>query len=154
MMNTTTKMTRTNSMTTIDRSYSELITLPTFEERFEYLKLDGVVSKETFGVHRWLNQNLYSSTRWKDTRRRVLIRDHGCDLGVEGYDILGKVFIHHINPITIDDIRNDSRCLYDLENLICATKRTHDMIHYGNPGDAVYSKVIDRSPNDTCPWRH
>lgn len=137
----------------IIKSYSRVITLPTFEERYDYLKLDGKVAHETFGVHRWLNQNLYTSSKWKKIRREVLIRDNGCDLAVEGYDIFGKVFIHHINPITLDDIRNDSYLLYDLDNLICVSKRTHDMIHYGNPGDSVYSKIAERSPNDTCPWR-
>lgn len=150
MTNTTMK---TTMMKNTIKTYSELITFDSFEDRYDYLKLDGKVAHETFGAHRWLNQNLYTSSKWKRIRREILIRDNGCDLALEGYDIDGKVFIHHINPITIDDIRNDSYNLYDPENLVCVSKRTHDMLHYGNPGDRVYSSVIERTPNDTCPWR-
>lgn len=141
------------TMTTI-RSYSEMIYLQSFVARYEYCKLDGLVGKETFGVHRYLNQSLYTSKEWKSIRNHVILRDNGCDLGVEGYDIFGKVFIHHLNPITMDDIINRTPYLLDPEYLICVSKRTHDMIHYGNPGDAVYSEVVERSPYDTCPWRH
>lgn len=134
------------------KSYSELILLDTFAERFEYLKLDGKVSSETFGSHRYLNQALYKSPEWKRIRREVIIRDNGCDLGIEGYDIYGKALIHHINPITIDDIINRNPIVFDMNNLITTTTDTHNLIHYGSDMTMSTGPII-RTKNDTCPWR-
>ena len=135
------------------KTYSELITIPTFEERFEYLKLDGQVGVETFGFNRYLNQAFYKSDEWLSIRDYVITRDNGCDLGMEGYEIYGQILIHHINPITKDDIIQRSRILLDPENLITTVKRTHDAIHYGD-SNLLMRAPIERRKNDTCPWRH
>ena len=135
------------------KTYSELITIPTFEERFEYLKLDGQVGVETFGFDRYLNQAFYKSDEWLSIRDYVITRDNGCDLGMEGYEIYGRILIHHINPITKDDIIQRSRNLLDPENLITTVKRTHDAIHYGD-SNLLMRVPIERRKNDTCPWRH
>ena len=135
------------------KTYSELITIPTFEERFEYLKLDGQVGVETFGFNRYLNQAFYKSDEWLSIRDYVITRDNGCDLGMEGYEIYGRILIHHINPITKDDIIQRSRILLDPENLITTVKRTHDAIHYGD-SNLLMKSPIERRKNDTCPWRH
>ena len=135
------------------KTYSELITIPTFEERFEYLKLDGQVGVETFGFSRYLNQAFYKSGEWLSIRDYVITRDNGCDLGMEGYEIYGRILIHHINPITKDDIIQRSRILLDPENLITTVKRTHDAIHYGD-SNLLMKAPIERRKNDTCPWRH
>ena len=135
------------------KTYSELITIPTFEERFEYLKLDGQVGVETFGFNRYLNQAFYKSDEWLSIRDYVITRDNGCDLGMEGYEIYGRILIHHINPITKDDIIQRSRNLLDPENLITTVKRTHDAIHYGD-SNLLMRATIERRKNDTCPWRH
>ena len=135
------------------KTYSELITIPTFEERFEYLKLDGQVGVETFGFDRYLNQAFYKSDEWLSIRDYVITRDNGCDLGMEGYEIYGRILIHHINPITKDDIIQRSRILLDPENLITTVKRTHDAIHYGD-SNLLIKALIERRKNDTCPWRH
>ena len=135
------------------KTYSELITIPTFEERFEYLKLDGQVGVETFGFNRYLNQVFYKSDEWLSIRDYVITRDNGCDLGMEGYEIYGRILIHHINPITKDDIIQRSRILLDPENLITTVKRTHDAIHYGD-SNLLMRAPIERRKNDTCPWRH
>ena len=135
------------------KTYSELITIPTFEERFEYLKLDGQVGVETFGFNRYLNQAFYKSDEWLSMRDYVITRDNGCDLGMEGYEIYGRILIHHINPITKDDIIQRSRNLLDPENLITTVKRTHDAIHYGD-SNLLMKAPIERRKNDTCPWRH
>lgn len=135
------------------KTYSELITIPTFEERFKYLKLDGQVGVETFGFNRYLNQAFYKSDEWLSIRDYVITRDNGCDLGMEGYEIYGRILIHHINPITKDDIIQRSRILLDPENLITTVKRTHDAIHYGD-SNLLIRAPIERRKNDTCPWRH
>ena len=135
------------------KTYSELITIPTFEERFEYLKLDGQVGVETFGFNRYLNQAFYKSDEWLSIRDDIITRDNGCDLGMEGYEIYGRILIHHINPITKDDIIQRSRILLDPENLITTVKRTHDAIHYGD-SNLLMRAPIERRKNDTCPWRH
>ena len=135
------------------KTYSELITIPTFEERFEYLKLDGQVGVETFGFNRYLNQVFYKSDEWLSIRDDIITRDNGCDLGMEGYEIYGRILIHHINPITKDDIIQRSRILLDPENLITTVKRTHDAIHYGD-SNLLMRAPIERRKNDTCPWRH
>ena len=137
----------------MNRTYSELITLPTFEERFEYLKLSGTVGKETFGYDRYLNQMFYKLPEWLEARDYVIIRDNGCDLGIEGREIHGRILVHHMNPITMEDILNRNRCLFDPENLISTVKNTHDAIHYSDESILVLDP-IERSKNDTCPWRH
>lgn len=135
------------------RSYSELITIPTFEERFRYLKLDGRVGEETFGFDRYLNQIFYKSNEWLRIRDLVIVRDNGCDLGIEGREIYGRILIHHMNPITIDDITRRSKYLLDPEYLITTVKNTHDAIHYGD--DSLLIKLpIERTRNDTCPWKN
>ena len=135
------------------RTYSELITLPTFKERFNYLKLDSLVGKETFGYDRYINQQLYQrNPRWKKSRDIVIIRDNGCDLGVEGYEIFGKIIVHHMNPITMDDILNDRDWIYDPEYLICTVHNTHNAIHYGDESLLMTAPIV-RTKNDTCPWK-
>ena len=135
------------------RTYSELITIPTFEERFEYLQLKGSVGKDTFGYDRYLNQVLYRSPEWKRLRNQIIIRDGGCDLACDGYDIYNKVLIHHMNPITVEDILTRSRQVFDPDNLICVSHSTHNAIHYGDV-DLLVTGPIIRTKNDTCPWRH
>lgn len=134
------------------RTYSELITMPTFRERYEYLRLQGSVGEETFGFDRYLNQIFYRSQRWKSIRDQVIVRDNGCDLGVEGFDIHGKILIHHLNPITIRDIELETDFLLNPEFLICTTHNTHNAIHYGDSNLLVAEPII-RTRNDTCPWR-
>lgn len=135
------------------KTYSELITLPTFEERFEYLRLDGSVGEQTFGFDRYINQLFYQSAEWKRIRDFVIIRDNGCDLGVEDHDITGKILIHHMNPITINDIQARSEFLLNPEYLISTTHLTHNAIHYGD--ERLLPKgPIERTKYDTCPWRH
>ena len=139
-------------MTSI-KTYSELITIPTFEERYQYLRLDGEVGKETFGFDRWLNQVFYASKEWKDFRRHIISRDMGCDLGIPDRVIGGTIMIHHMNPISLDDIlcrRID--VLMNPENSICVSLNTHNAIHYGDETLLIVSP-IERTKNDTCPWR-
>lgn len=135
------------------RTYSELIKLPTLRERFEYLKLDGVVGVDTFGRDRYVNQTFYQSAEWNSIKRRIILRDNGCDLGVDGYEIFDKIIIHHMNPITIDDILNHTPYLIDPEYLICTRLDTHNAIHYGDVDRKLPNEMIIRRPNDTCPWR-
>lgn len=135
------------------RTYSELIKIPTFKDRFEYLRLDGKVGEETFGFDRYLNQIFYKSPEWKAVRDFVIIRDQGCDLAMEGHEIFGRILVHHMNPIRIEDIVNRSKYLLDPEYLICTIKNTHDAIHYGD-GSLLITGPIERTKNDTCPWRH
>ena len=135
------------------KTYSELITIPTFEERFEYLQLKGSVGKDTFGYDRHLNQVLYRSPEWKRLRNQIIIRDGGCDLACDGYDIYDKVLIHHLNPITVEDVLTRSRKVFDPDNLVCVSHNTHNAIHYGDV-DLLVTGPIIRTKNDTCPWRH
>lgn len=139
-------------MAALIRTYSELITLPTFEERFDYLNLSGKVGAETFGFDRVFNQKFYCSTEWAKMRDYVISRDLGCDLGVVGYDIIGMIFIHHMNPISISDIKERTKYLLDPEFLITTSFQTHNAIHYGDKSQ-VDRKPIERKPNDTCPWK-
>jgi hypothetical protein len=140
-------------MSTKIRTYSELCSLPTYEERFQYLRLDGQVGADTFGYDRHLNQMVYQrDPRWKKARDTVIIRDNGCDLGIEGYEIRGKVIVHHMNPITIDDILNDRDWIFDPEYLICTVHNTHNAIHYGDERLLTLAPT-ERKPNDTCPWK-
>ena len=134
------------------RTYSELITIPTFEERYEYLRLGGRVGEETFGFDRYLNQVFYKSREWREVRDHVIFRDNGCDLGIEDREIHSRILIHHMNPITAEDILNRSKYLIDPEYLICTMKNTHDAIHFGDSG-LLITAPIERTKNDTCPWR-
>ena len=134
------------------KTYSELITLPTFEERYRYLRLGGQVGEETFGFDRWLNQRFYKDPEWLRVRDEVIIRDNGCDLGIPGREIYSRILIHHMNPITKEDILRRSKFLLDPEYLICTIKNTHDAIHYGDEGLLIRDPIV-RSRNDTCPWR-
>lgn len=134
------------------RTYSELSKLKTFEERFEYLKLDGSVGKDTFGFDRYLNQMFYRSSEWKKVRNQIIVRDCGCDLGIEGREIHSRILIHHMNPITKKDIIDRSEFLLNPEYLITTYKRTHDGIHYGDIGTTI-TDMVERKPNDTCPWK-
>lgn len=135
------------------KTYSELITLPTFEERYRYLKIGGRIGEETFGFDRYLNQIYYRSQKWKSVRDYVIIRDNGCDLGMPGHEIYGKIIVHHMNPITIDDIEKESAFLTDPEYLICTILNTHNAIHYGDES-LLITAPVERTKNDTCPWRH
>lgn len=139
-------------MTKMIRTYSELRTYKTFIDRYNYLKLRGSVGMETFGYDRYLNQVLYRSRRWRRTRDGIILRDNGCDLGVEGYDIYDKIIIHHMNPLTIEDIEDDADEIYDPEFLISVSFNTHQAIHYGDES-LLPKEPIERKPYDTCPWR-
>ncbi len=134
------------------RTYLELVQLPTFRERFEYLKLDGTIGEDTFGFDRYLNQIFYKSKEWAAVRREVVIRDNGCDLGVDGYEIRGKILIHHMNPIRQQDILRRSELLLNPEYLITTVLSTHNAIHYGDE-NLLPILPQERSKNDTCPWR-
>ena len=134
------------------RTYSELSQLTTFEERYRYLRLGGRVGKETFGFDRWINQMFYKDPEWLKVRDIVIMRDNGCDLGIEGREIYSRIIVHHMNPITKADILDRSKFLLDPEYLICTVKNTHDAIHYGDES-LLITLPIERSPNDTCPWR-
>lgn len=134
------------------RTYSELIKLKTFKDRFEYLKLDGIVGEETFGFDRYMNQIFYKSREWTSVRRAVIIRDNGCDLGVEGYEIHGKILIHHMNPINLSDIVHKTDELLNPDYLITTVLSTHNAIHYGD-ASLLPTLPIERRANDTCPWK-
>lgn len=134
------------------KTYSELIKFPTFEERFKYLELDGQVGIETFGFDRYLNQRFYKLPEWQQVRNDVIVRDGGCDLGIQDREIFGRIYIHHINPISVDDIKNKEQWILDPEFLISTCKRTHDAIHYSDES-ILFEEPIERSPNDTIPWR-
>lgn len=147
---------------TKNKSYSELSSLKTFEERFNYLKLNGSVGKDTFGSKRYLNQALYKSEEWKSVRNKVILRDNGCDLGIQDRPISipnikgrGKnlLHVHHINPITAEDILNRDPKIFDMDNLITTGNLTHEAIHYGDE-DLLIKDPIERKANDTCPWKH
>ena len=135
------------------KTYSELITLPTFEERFRYLRLRGAVGEDTFGFDRYLNQVFYRSAEWKRVRDLVIIRDNGCDLALNGYEIHGKILIHHMNPISLEDIERKTDFLLDPEFLISTSLNTHNAIHYGDESLLIIAPTI-RTRNDTCPWKH
>lgn len=139
----------------IIRTYSELITLKTFEERFLYLKLDGSIGEDTFGFDRYLNQLFYRSPEWKQVRNFVITRDMGCDLAIPDHEIINQqILIHHMNPLTKEDIINKSDYLLNPEYLICTTKKTHNAIHYGDERILDPIVPIVRTKNDQCPWRH
>ncbi len=135
------------------RTYSDLSRINTFKDRYQYLKLNGSVGEETFGFDRFINQRFYRSIEWKTVRDFVIVRDNGCDLGIEGYEIRGKIFIHHMNPILPKDIENRNEFLLDPEYLISTTHPTHNAIHYGDENLLIQTPIM-RTKNDTCPWRH
>lgn len=134
------------------KTYSELITLPTFEERYRYLKIGGAIGVETFGYDRYLNQILYNSPEWKRFRHKIAIRDNGCDLALEGFEIHGSILVHHINPITVEDVIRRNPCVFDPENVVSTMLRTHNAIHYGDESLLLLAPK-ERTINDTCPWR-
>lgn len=134
------------------RSYRELLQFKTFEDRFDYLKLAGEVGDPTFGYDRYFNQQFYHSSEWRRARNRIILRDNGCDLGMPDYEIHGRIYIHHINPITKQDVEEFSDNLLNPDNLICVTFDTHNAIHYGDER-TLPKTPIERAPGDTCPWR-
>ena len=136
---------------TMRKCYTELIQIPTFEERFEYLKLGGQVGSETFGFDRWINQRFYRSHEWKQIRSKVILRDEGRDLGVEGYELQNGVYVHHMNPMIPKDIVDAESWILNPEFLICVSLNTHNAIHFGDA--SLLPKLIERRPNDTCPWK-
>ena len=137
--------------TSMNRFYSELRRLKSFEERFDYLKLPGSIGYPTFGFDRYLNQKFYGSSEWQQLRQYVIARDLGCDLGVEGYDIQSKILVHHMNPITPDNIKHSDELVLDPENLITTTHKTHNAIHYGSASN-LPKLLPERRPGDTVPW--
>lgn len=134
------------------RTYTELISIPTYEDRFNYLKLDGGVGEETFGFDRWLNQKFYNSAEWKSIRDYVIVRDNGCDMAMEGYEIGGRIYVHHLNPISQSDLIHATDFLINPDYLVCVSHDTHNAIHYGDISLLVSDPVV-RRPNDTCPWK-
>lgn len=136
------------------RSYNELILLPTFEERFEYLQLNGEIGSDTFGFDRYVNQRFYKSSEWRKIRDQVILRDNGCDMGLQDHEIFGHIYIHHMNPIRLDDIVNVTDILLNPDYLICVSHETHNAIHYGTNDICNKNQVIERKPNDTCPWKN
>jgi hypothetical protein len=136
-----------------NKSYSELIQLTSFEDRFKYLEIGGHIGIDSFGFNRYLNQNFYHSPEWLQVRDKVIIRDQGMDLGVDGYPINGRIVIHHINPITIEDVIDRNPDIFNLDYLICCSHQTHNALHYGNEDYLSRFQVVERKPNDTVPWR-
>ena len=134
------------------KTYSELLKFVTFEDRFNYLMLNGGVAEETFGFDRWLNQNFYRSAEWRSIRDFVIIRDGGCDLAMDGYEIYDKIIVHHMNPIEQSDILHSSDILINPEYLVCVSHNTHNAIHYGD-ASLLMTAPIERRPGDTCPWK-
>ena len=134
------------------KTYSELITLPTFAERLDYLSTASKVGQETFGSERYLNQTLYHDPEWRLIRYRAISRDQGCDMAHKDFPIHDRIYIHHINPISAKDILNRSRLVFDMENLVCVSFNTHQMIHFGVMSDKIKEPTV-RTPNDTCPWK-
>lgn len=134
------------------RTYRELIRLKTFDERFDYLKLSGSIGEPTFGFERYLNQTLYNSSRWRRLRNQIIVRDNGCDLGLEGYEIQGLIIVHHINPMTVDDLKDFSEDVFNPEYLISVSLTTHNAIHYGDK-TLLPQLPVERRPGDTCPWK-
>lgn len=134
------------------RSYQHLLTLQTFEERFQYLKLDGKVGQETFGFDRYFNQKFYRSTEWKQIRNFVIARDRGCDLAIFDREIHGRIYVHHMNPINLEDIKDATEYILNPDYLVCVSKETHDAIHYGDGSLLMATKPLERTPGDTKLW--
>ena len=139
-------------MSTEIRTYSQVIQLPTFIERYRYLKIGGFVGEETFGYDRYLNQTLYRSSEWRRFRRDMILRDQGMDLALNGYEIVGNILLHHIEPITVKDVVNRDPKIFDPDNVICVSLNTHNAIHYGDESLLMTEPVV-RTKYDTCPWR-
>lgn len=139
------------SMRTI-RTYNEAMHIADYLERYRYLRLGGIIGRETFGFDRYLNQTLYRSSEWKRFRRDIILRDNGCDLACEGYEIVGKILIHHIEPITMEDVVNRDPKIFEPNNVICVSLNTHNAIHYGDE-QLLVTGPIERRANDTCPWK-
>lgn len=133
------------------KRYSELILIPSYFDRLKYLECHSIPWSETFGPNRHFNQDFYKSHEWKRIRDTVISRDNGCDLGIRELPIRGKILVHHLNPISIEDIWEGNECLIDLENLICCSHDTHNLIHYGHRSEQFEN--YERSPNDMCPWK-
>lgn len=138
--------------TLLMKTYSEVISLKTFEERYEYLRLGSAIGEDTFGMMRYLNQALYSSQPWRSLRNKLMVRDNGMDMACDGHPV-SRCVLHHINPISVEDFENDSPLIWDPENLICVDFRTHNAIHYGTFDLIKPLENIERKPNDTIPWR-
>lgn len=134
------------------RCYKELKRLKTFQERYDYLRVGGLIGDSTFGFERYLNQMLYSSPQWRKVRDEVIIRDNGNDLGIDGFQIFDHIVVHHMNPITIEQVEEAASEIFDPEYLICCSTRTHNAIHYGN-SSLLPQLPLERRPNDTCPWK-
>jgi hypothetical protein len=134
------------------KTYSELQKIAFFKDRYKYLRLGGTVGMSTFGFDRYLNQVLYRSNRWRKTRRDIIIRDNGCDLGVEGYEITHSVFVHHMNALSLEDIEFLREDIFDPEFLICTSEKTHNAIHFGDES-LLPQPLVERRAGDTCPWR-
>lgn len=139
-------------MKTGERSYRHLILLDTFEDRFEYLKLGGAVGRDTFGSDRIFNQRFYQSKQWKDFRRDIILRDMGCDLGIEDREIQGKIIVHHLNPMTMAQLEEGGDDLFDMDNFICCSPETHNAIHYGDMSLLTPTNFVERKPGDTKLW--
>lgn len=135
------------------RTYSELASFSSFEERFNYAKLTGLVGEITFGGSRILSQNFYRSKEWRTLRRDIILRDNGCDLGCPDRPIYGNILIHHLEPITIDDVKSMNSRIMDPDNLVCVSMLTHNAIHYGSFDILPSTDFVERKPNDTCPWK-
>ena len=134
------------------KTYSELIIIPDFLERYQYLRIGGRVGADTFGYDRYLNQILYHSDEWKRFRRDIIIRDNGCDLACDGYDVHQRILVHHINPITVEDVLRRDPKIFDPDNVITTSHNTHQAIHYGDEGLLIRAPT-ERTKNDTCPWK-
>lgn len=136
------------------KTYSELISIPSYEARFEYLKVPGLVGQDTFGGYRYLNQAFYTSREWLSFRNQIIVRDLGCDMAYPGEEIGGIIVIHHINPMSPEDILNNNPMVFNPENVVCVSELTHKMIHYGTKEDLLRAtSFVERSINDTCPWK-
>ena len=135
------------------KTYSKIIQIPSYIERYRYLRLGGKAGEITFGNERYLNQVLYKSPDWRSFRRGIIIRDNGCDMGMDGYDIQGPILIHHINPITVEDVLERNECVFDPENVISVSKKTHNAIHYGSEDLLRVDEIVERRPGDTIFWR-
>lgn len=135
------------------KSYSELLHYNTFEDRLKYLLLYGQVGEDTFGSRRYLNQDFYRSSEWQSIRRKVILRDNGCDMAFPGFEVHRDLIVHHIEPITIEDILEDNPKVLDMNNLVCVSLTSHNAIHYGNDKSLLGYGLVERKPNDTCPWR-
>lgn len=139
-------------MNSTTKCYSDLITIPDYLDRYYYLKIGGQIGIETFGYDRYLNQILYTSKEWQAFRRKIIIRDNGCDMAHEDYEMDKHIIVHHINPITVEDVLNRDPKVFDEENVVCVHLRTHNAIHYGDES-LLMLPPVERSKNDTCPWR-